>query len=79
MANPTQAGIEVINKEFKRDENDNVLCTDKVEVKVNDKRSRNLKSQNLKSTPVLRVVLVCVVLFWFYKFDEEYLAVSREA
>lgn len=34
MANPTQPGIEVVSKEFKRDDNDTVLCTDRVEVKV---------------------------------------------
>lgn len=34
MANPTQPGIEVLSKEFKRDDNDTVLCTDRVEVKV---------------------------------------------
>ena len=34
MANPTQPGIEVLNKEFKRDDNDTVLCTDRIEVKV---------------------------------------------
>ncbi|CAB1118621.1 unnamed protein product [Ectocarpus sp. CCAP 1310/34] len=32
MANPTQPGIKVINKDFKRDVNDTVLCTDRVEV-----------------------------------------------
>lgn len=34
MANPTQPGIEVLSKEFKRDDNDTVLCTDRVELKV---------------------------------------------
>lgn len=34
MANPTQPGIEVLSKEFKRDDNDTVLCTDRVEIKV---------------------------------------------
>eukprot|EP00903_Cladosiphon_okamuranus_P013178 g12291.t1 len=33
MANPTQPGVEVISKEFKRDDNDTVLCADRVEVK----------------------------------------------
>lgn len=34
MANPTQPGIKVINKDFKRDDNNTVLCTDRVEVEV---------------------------------------------
>jgi len=34
MANPTQPGLEVLSKEFKRDDNDAVLCTDKVEIEV---------------------------------------------
>lgn len=41
MANPTQPGIKVISKDFKRDDNDMVLCTDRVEVEVSRNFSNN--------------------------------------
>ena len=44
MANPTQPGVEVISKGFKRDDNDTVLCNDRVEIKV--PRNTNLVGTN---------------------------------
>lgn len=34
MADPTQSRIEVLSKDFKRDDNGAVLCTDRVRIKV---------------------------------------------
>lgn len=65
MANPTQPGIEVIKKEFKRDGNDNILCTDRVEVKVNGDtlqttvKLRKCFQQNLTHTPAPLISVLC--------------------
>lgn len=47
MANPNYPGVEVLTKDFKRDDNDNVLCNDRVRVKVGNAASTRSQSKYL--------------------------------
>lgn len=44
MANRTNSGVEVLSIGFKRDDNETVLCNDKVELKVSTKGQQNYDS-----------------------------------